>query len=120
MLKRLIPSAALAVALMVAPSQGRSQVAASVSLNLGLFDGVGMGLAVSHWNRGSLFSPGFHFDLGASVGLGFGLGFSSWGGGGSGYGYGYDDYYYDSYGYNDYYYDATTTHNAYYRYIDTC
>ena len=49
MVSRLIPSAVLAVALLMAPTSGQAQVSASFSFHLGLFDGVGMGLAVSSW-----------------------------------------------------------------------
>jgi len=38
-----------------------------------LFDGVEMGMAVSHWDRGSIFSPAFHVGLGFSTGPAYGV-----------------------------------------------
>ncbi len=99
MLSRLIPTAALGIALAVVPAAGHGQVTASVSLQMGVFDGAGMGLAYSHWGPGSIYSPAFHAGIGASLGIGIGVGVGShWG---SGYG-AYDDYYYDDYYYDDY------------------
>ncbi|MBT8398353.1 MAG: hypothetical protein HKO65_07345, partial [Gemmatimonadetes bacterium] len=111
MVKRLIPSAALALALAAAPSAGSGQLSASLSFHMGLFDGVGMGLAVSHLNPHSIYSPGFRVGFGASFGFGVGFGVSSY----DRYGHGYynDDYYYDDY-YDDYYFDDYY-HDRYYR-----
>ena len=76
MLRRLIPIAALAIALGATPSSGHAQASVSLSFQMGLFDGAGMGLAASHWGHRSIFSPGFHAGVGASFGVGFGLGLS--------------------------------------------
>ncbi|MFC1662382.1 hypothetical protein ACFL3S_13175, partial [Gemmatimonadota bacterium] len=63
----------LALALMPARASGQIVTASSVSLNLGLFDGFGVGLAVSHWDAGSIYSPSFHLGLGVGAGVGFGV-----------------------------------------------
>ena len=104
MSKRTIPTAALALALLWAPSTVGGQLATSVSLHMGLFDGVGVGLAASHWDAGSIFSPGFHFGFGVSAGLGMGVGMGVGMGGYQDYGHGYGGgggYGYD-YGWNSY------------------
>jgi hypothetical protein len=90
MFTRPVSIAVLAFALCLTPARAEGQVSASVSFQLGLFDGIGIGLATPHWHHGSIFSPGFHVGFG--VGIGFGVGAHR--------GYGYDPYYdpYDGYG----------------------
>ena len=63
----LIPTSALAFALALAPATVQSQVSASLSFHLGLFDGIGMGLAASHWDHGSIYSPGFSVGFGVEI-----------------------------------------------------
>jgi hypothetical protein len=104
MFTRFSQAALIGAILAFAPLSAESQV--SLSFHIGLFDGVGVGIAATHWHQGSIFRPGFRVGLG--VGAGFGIGVSS-----SRRGYYfddyYDDYYYDDYhdGYyfDDYYYD---------------
>jgi hypothetical protein len=97
---RLTSAVALTMALSMVPHQGRGQASVSASLHMGLFEGVGVGLAASHWSGGSIYQPGFHVGLGASVGFGLsvGVGVSSF----SGYHpdpYGYGGYWHRPYGY---------------------
>ncbi|MGD8361311.1 MAG: hypothetical protein PVJ04_07745, partial [Gemmatimonadota bacterium] len=95
MSKRLAPATMVALILAMGPHPASSQVSVSASLHMGLFDGFGVGMAASHWHHGSIFQPGFHLGLGASVGVGFGvgIGFQSY------QQYYHDPYYYDGYGY---------------------
>jgi hypothetical protein len=69
MLKRLFPAAALTLAMVSAPAGIQGQTATAVSLHLGLFDGVGLGMAVSHWNHGSIYAPSFQVGFGVSTGM---------------------------------------------------
>ena len=93
MSKHIIPASVLALALALAPGTAQSQLSASMSFHLGLFDGAGMGMAAHHWGHQSIFRPGFSFRFGASVGVGIGIN--------TGYQYaqGWDPYWGDPYSY---------------------
>ncbi|MFT5433311.1 MAG: hypothetical protein ACI9OJ_004017, partial [Myxococcota bacterium] len=86
---------ALLLALVPAFASGQSSTSVALSVNAGLFDGVGFGIAASETSHGSAFAMGLsnRWDQG-SVGLSY-----------SSYDDGYEDDYYEDDYYDDGYYE---------------
>ncbi|MFO8175409.1 MAG: hypothetical protein R6T96_14070, partial [Longimicrobiales bacterium] len=75
MFKRIVPASALFLFLALAPTSSRGQVTTSLTLGVGLFDGVGIGMTSTHWAPHSMYRPGFRAGFGAAVHAGIGVGF---------------------------------------------